>query len=106
MHEIEAATLKTKFDDGDEFKLVAIMSEFGFDGKHIAGSIHASSREEIEAFDPADPLVLYCSDVDCFASKWAARTLEEAGFTNVTHFAGGLSAWEDAGYPLEGRLAH
>lgn len=28
----------------------------------------------------------------------------EAGYKSVTHFTGGLSAWEDAGYPLEGAL--
>jgi rhodanese-related sulfurtransferase len=40
--------------------------------------------------------------VDCVASKIAYRALREAGFSNVRHYAGGLSDWQDAGYPLEG----
>jgi rhodanese-related sulfurtransferase len=34
----------------------------------------------------------------------AYHFLIDQGFENVSRFSGGLSAWEEAGYPLEGVL--
>jgi rhodanese-related sulfurtransferase len=48
--------------------------------------------------------VIYCSDEACVASQAAYRLLVDRGFENVRRYAGGLSDWEDAGYPLEGEM--
>jgi rhodanese-related sulfurtransferase len=32
--------------------------------------------------------------------------LERAGYRNVWHFKDGLREWMDAGYPIEGTMAH
>lgn len=101
--DISAVDLKARLDAGDSITLVAILSEFGFDAKHIPGSVRAMSMAEAEErTSGGDAIVVYCSDVDCAASSLAVRTMIEAGYVNVIHFSGGLSAWEDAGYPLEG----
>lgn len=34
----------------------------------------------------------------------AGKLLDARGFKRVRRYAGGLEDWEDAGYPLEGRL--
>ena len=36
------------------------------------------------------------------ASRALGQVLERNGYTHVLHFAGGLRAWEELGYPLEG----
>ena len=60
------------------------------------------SREELKEKD--DEIVVYCSDEACVASRAAYQLLVNRGYKNVRRYAGGLSAWEDAGYPLEGEM--
>lgn len=45
---------------------------------------------------------MYCSDLACVASQFTYKALVAAGYTNVRHYAGGLSEWVAAGYPLDG----
>ncbi|MEE8457129.1 MAG: rhodanese-like domain-containing protein [Acidimicrobiia bacterium] len=77
----------------------------------IPGSYHAprgmlefwvdpDSPYHREALSSADRLVLYCNLG--WRSALAAKTLQDMGFTNVTHIEGGLDAWKDAGGPVEG----
>lgn len=47
-----------------------------------------------------EPVVVYCKNKSCDASEKAGRMLEEAGFTNVYDFEGGIEEWEQAGYSL------
>ena len=47
------------------------------------------------------PLITYCSGLECDDSFMLALFLREQGFTNVVLFAGGFEAWEKAGYPVE-----
>ena len=48
--------------------------------------------------DRAAPLVVYCRSGRM--SAIAARALVGSGYTNVRNVAGGMIAWERAGYPL------
>ena len=45
--------------------------------------------------------MLYFSDEACVANEAAYQLLVNRGFKNVHCCAGGLSAWKDAGCPLE-----
>jgi rhodanese-related sulfurtransferase len=47
-------------------------------------------------------IVLYCGFVKCTRSHMAAKYLVEQGYTNVYRQPGGISAWVDAGYAVEG----
>ena len=53
-----------------------------------------------EALTAADDLVLYCNLG--WRSALAAKTLQDMGFANVSHMAGGLDAWKKAGGSVEG----
>ena len=48
-------------------------------------------------------IVVYCGFTKCQRSHQGAMFLTKQGFTNVYRYAGGISAWVDAGYPIEGK---
>jgi rhodanese-related sulfurtransferase len=98
--------LKAKLDRGDPFKLVMALSRWAYDAKHIPGSLHFDSPEDLyAAVHPEDEVVVYCSNVDCLSSVALYRELLRRGYRNVRRYAGGLLEWEDAGLPLEGSAA-
>ena len=106
MDTISRDELKARIDAGDDFKLVMALNEFAFNALHIPGSIHFQSSEQAFALlDLDDDIVVYCSDEACVASKFAQEALVNAGYRQVRRYAGGLSDWTAAGYPLEGTAA-
>lgn len=80
----------------------------------IPGAFHAP-RGMLEFWvDPESPyhkpvfaepkhFVLYCASG--WRSALAAKTLQEMGLDNVSHLAGGFSAWKEAGGPVEQKPA-
>jgi rhodanese-related sulfurtransferase len=88
---------------GDRFKLVMVSSDWAFDAKHIAGSVHFTTQQQMLAgLERDEEIVVYCSNIDCNSSLRAIKTLLEHGYTRVIHYPGGLIDWEAAGLPLEG----
>lgn len=71
---------------------------------HIAGA-QAVPRGILEgkieqlAPDPEQPIVLYCASGG--RSALAADSLQRMGYRNVLSLAGGFSAWQEAGCPVE-----
>ena len=95
--------LKAKLDRKEDFKLVMTFHEWAFNAKHIPGSINIFSVESaIGKIDPSDEIVVYCVNEMCVASITAYKILASQGFSKVSRFAGGLEAWEAAGYEFEG----
>lgn len=47
-------------------------------------------------------VVVYCGFTKCQRSHQAAKYLKSKGFKNVYRYAGGISAWVDAKYDIEG----
>lgn len=100
---IKLEELKAKLDRGDEFRLVMTLGDFAYRAAHIPGSEHFPTAEAtFEALHPDEEIVVYCSDETCVASQKAYRALVDRGYGNVWRYAGGLSEWHSAGYPLEG----
>jgi rhodanese-related sulfurtransferase len=93
MNLISREQLKEKLDRGDDFKLVMVLGDWAYRAKHIPGSLNISRIQ-----DAAN--ILSVDD----ESQAAYRLLVDRGFENVRRYAGGLSDWEDAGYPLEGEM--
>ena len=90
--------LRAKLDRGDDFKLVMALNRWAFDAKHIPGSLHFDTPEELyAAIRSDDEIVVYCSNVDCLSSVALYRDLLARGYQNVRRYSGGLLDWEDAG---------
>ena len=106
MQTISRDELKAALDEGAPIKLVMTLGDFGFQAKHIPGSLHLKSPRDADSMlAKEDEIVVYCSDEDCAASQMAYQMLRRAGFERVRRYAGGVADWEEAGLPLEGELA-
>ena len=76
---------------------------------HIPGAMSLprealdESFGDVEMFlSPELPILTYCSGLECEESLEISVYLLDMGFTNIVLFAGGIRAWEAAGYGLEG----
>ena len=100
---IDRDELWAKIDRGDRFRLIMALNEWAFRAKHIPGSEHFNTPEELFAsLKPDDQVVVYCTSPECHSSIALYWALVEAGFDNVRRYSGGLTDWEAAGLPLEG----
>jgi rhodanese-related sulfurtransferase len=98
--------LKEMMDTGENLKLIMALNRWAFEAKHIPGSLHFDTPDELyAAVHPDDEVVVYCSRVDCLSSVALYRDLVQRGYRNVRRYSGGLLDWEDAGLPLEGEFA-
>ena len=79
-------------------------------GAVISGTIHVSrgrleahldpdSPRYVSELDDATEILFYCSSGA--RSALAAQRAQELGFDRVGHLAGGISAWKDAGGPIQ-----
>ena len=105
MNLISCEQLKRKMDQKEEFKLVNAMEETKFRAIHIPGSLNICDKEDIKKLlTLEDEIIVYCSDEVCNRSIILYQRLDEYGFEKKYRFAGGLRAWEEAGYTLEGEM--
>jgi adenylyltransferase/sulfurtransferase len=70
---------------------------------HAPGALHVPRgfleiRIEEKAKDKAAPIVLYCAGGT--RSAFAARSLQELGYTDVVSLAGGFGRWKESGLPV------
>jgi sulfur-carrier protein adenylyltransferase/sulfurtransferase len=75
-----------------------------WDEGHIPGAVHVprghlESRIERAAPDPARPIVVYCSVGN--RSAFAAKTLSELGYEEITSLGGGFTDWKRNGFPVQ-----
>ncbi len=94
-------------------KIVSVNDEDVYKDAHIKGDIRIpyekiTNLEQVtEGWDKNTPVVVYCTDYACTASKTFAKALMEHGFTNVAAYEGGIAEWyqlnlKDKSYPFEG----
>jgi rhodanese-related sulfurtransferase len=50
--------------------------------------------------DKEKTMVIYCGFVACRRSHIGAKILVENGFRNVYRYPGGITAWQEMGYPI------
>ncbi|MBI3550367.1 MAG: rhodanese-like domain-containing protein [Elusimicrobia bacterium] len=98
--------LKKRIDARETFHLWNVLTQEHFKPEaNIPGSkwfpvdtITAKSAAEKAGKD--DPIVVYCGGPQCPASKQAAETLTQLGYTRVLAYEGGLQDWSEAEQPL------
>ncbi|HWB55730.1 MAG TPA: molybdopterin-synthase adenylyltransferase MoeB [Gaiellaceae bacterium] len=103
IEEVDAARASAVRDtDSPVFVDVRELNEW--DEGHIPGAIHVprgnlESRIEAAIPDRETPLILYCASGA--RSAFAAKTLEEMGYENVSSLAGGFTDWKRNGFPFD-----
>lgn len=72
---------------------------------HIPGAVdYLAHKDKLASLLPADKgalVVAYCGSPQCHAYAAAAEAAAKLGYTNVKHFAPGISGWKKSGAPLE-----
>lgn len=100
---IDPAALKAALHDGGEVALLDAREEVVFDARHLlmAACVPLSRLELlVDASVPRrDTRVVWCDDGEGLAERAAAR-MQALGWSHVSVLAGGLAAWERAGYRI------
>lgn len=102
--EITPHQLNEKFNQDSEFYLVDVREESEWPLGRIPNAIHISKgiiERDIEKKIPkaSADIVVYCSGG--FRCALVADVLQLMGYSNVSSLNGGMSAWVEAGFPLE-----
>jgi rhodanese-related sulfurtransferase len=103
MKTITRQQLKAKLDAGEDIKLVMTVGGWTFRTRHIPGSVsYPSPGWALQALGRDDEIILYSTDQYRQDTAAAFDALTAHGYRNVCCYLGGLTDWEDAGYPVEG----
>jgi rhodanese-related sulfurtransferase len=102
--EVSVDQLKALQSSGDKFTLVDVREDSEWTTGHAAGALHLSRgviERDIEGKVPQKDakLVLYCHSGS--RSALAADSLMKMGYSNVYSLAGGITAYQSAGLPVE-----
>jgi rhodanese-related sulfurtransferase len=102
--EISLADLKKAIAE-KKVTLVDANGSESFKAGHLPGAIDfAAAGDKLAEALPKDKgalVVAYCGSEKCNAYKKAAEAAQKLGYTNVSHFKGGLAGWKEAGEKLE-----
>jgi rhodanese-related sulfurtransferase len=99
--QIDARSLKTRLHDGGEIALLDAREEVPFDARHLlmAACVPLSRLEMLvdDMVPRRSTRVVWCDGGEGLAERAASR-MAALGYTDVTVLAGGVGAWETAGY--------
>ncbi len=81
-------------------------NEYLGDGTIIKGAVVKPTSEITKEYLTSvakenDPIVFYCTNTDCPASKQAAHKAAELGFKNLYKFPGGIDEWKENKLPTD-----
>ena len=109
MRTINAMELRDRLNLSENMLLLNALTREEFEREHIPGSDNAPVEapdfvHQVErlAGSKERPIVVYCADRECHASQRAAKMLDDAQFTNVSRFEGGLKVWKKMGFGVSG----
>jgi molybdopterin/thiamine biosynthesis adenylyltransferase len=102
--EVDAQAARELLESAEPPFLVDVRRRDEWDEGHIPGATHIprgslESRIEKAAPDRDRPILVYCSAGE--RSAFAARTLGEMGYEDVTSLAGGFTDWKRNGFPTQ-----
>jgi rhodanese-related sulfurtransferase len=106
---VSAFDLNALLTEKPETVLIDLLSPEHFASRHIPGAQNACVFQvsffenlTVAAPDKQVPIVVYGSSIRCQGAAMCLDKLDRAGFEHVSFLKGGLEAWRDAGYDLEG----
>jgi rhodanese-related sulfurtransferase len=105
--DITADELRQKLDRGDDLVLIDALAPMVYAHSHLPGAINMppNAVDTIRCAkrmpDLGAEIVVYCANSECDDSVVTAERLQEFGYTNVRHYAGGKDEWKRLGLPLE-----
>ncbi len=102
--EINAQQLKKMMDTHQVMSIIDVREKEELDQGKIPGAIHLSKgviERDIEKNipDAHQTIVVYCSGG--FRCALVAQSLQNMGYDQVISLDKGMSAWVEAGYPIE-----
>jgi rhodanese-related sulfurtransferase len=111
--EITAPELLKLMESGKDVKIISVNSEDVYSDAHIPGDMRIAYDKldtldtETKGWAKNSPIVVYCTDYTCTASKAFVKELKKLGFSNVTAYSGGIAEWyqlglKDKNYRVEG----
>lgn len=92
-------------NNSDNIIVINALSAEAFEECHISGSINIPYNElpeKLNSLDKNKKIVVYCAHKLCSASTEAYKILDQAGFTNVYEYKGGIREWLQSGLKTEG----
>ena len=107
--------LKKWLDQGKNVTIVSALplledKQYGTLPGAVNGAIPKTEKELTQAdrdnllksvgSDKEKTMVIYCGFVACRRSHIGAKILVENGFQNVYRYPGGITAWQEMGYPI------
>ena len=104
VREISVADARARLASDDRVRLVDVREDNEWQSGHAAGATHLGrgiiERDiETQVPDKSTELILYCGGG--YRSALAADNLQRMGYTHVYSLAGGWTAWQDSGSPVE-----
>jgi rhodanese-related sulfurtransferase len=108
MRTVDVEGLRDLLEKNPYIPLIDVLPVDTFKGQHVPGSACIPLADDdfiakVSEFvaDKNGPLIVYCASCSCSEAATAAQRLEEAGYTAVYEFVGGVEEWRDAGLPME-----
>jgi len=108
MQILNAHDVKDRMQRPGDTTVIDVLPKDQHDSGHIPGSKNVPFGAEgfVEVVKEAaggkeKPVVVYCASSECDLSPKAAQQLENAGFTGVSDFEGGMEEWTAAGFEVE-----
>lgn len=115
---ITTADLKKMLDEGKKITIISTLpveedKNFGTLPGSLSAPLPKTEKELTKADkdnllkvvgpDKGKEIVVYCGFVACRRSTIGAKILADEGYKNVYKYPGGITAWIEAGYPVEGQ---
>jgi molybdopterin/thiamine biosynthesis adenylyltransferase/rhodanese-related sulfurtransferase len=102
IEEVDAGRARELLDAAEPPVIIDVRERDEWEEGHLPLAVHVprghlESRIERAAPDRARPVILYCASGN--RSAFAAKTLEELGYEQVSSLAGGYTDWKRNGFP-------
>jgi rhodanese-related sulfurtransferase len=92
----------------DGITVIDVLPASIFRQEHLPGAVNIPLETfepgQLDRFERADPLIVYCFDQHCDLSARATARFDRLGFEQVNDLIGGRAAWTALGLPTEGEV--